>query len=93
MMPTLLVAPRGVFRAGGPCVASRRWTGLHGSYMTDSTLEAVSVESVRRVVARKAASALVGPSAGQDADDRDDELSAVALEAHAIVADAEAVFV
>jgi hypothetical protein len=31
----------------------RHWTGSHGGYVTDATLEAVMVESVRRVVAQR----------------------------------------
>jgi hypothetical protein len=56
----------------------RRWTGLHGSYMTDSTLEAVIVESIRRVAARETLSSVVGAPAGQDVNDGDDEAVTVA---------------
>ncbi len=31
----------------------RRWTGSHGGYVTDATIEAVMAESVRRVVAQR----------------------------------------
>jgi hypothetical protein len=31
----------------------RRWTGSHGGYVTDATIEAVIAESVRRIVAQR----------------------------------------
>lgn len=39
----------------------RNWTGSHGGYVTDATLEAVMVESVRRVVARRDGAAFACP--------------------------------
>jgi len=66
-----------------------RWTGSHGAYTTDSTLEAVIVESVRRVVAARAESAVVRATARQDPDHGDDETVPVTKEADAPLADAQ----